>query len=375
MFFKQIISIALSLTLFIAQSLPVYAINTFGLSIPEINIQTKIDDAGKFVGQTKDQISKAASNIQLSGINIPRFSDFLEGIKNIELPDITISQADVIDLYSDLISVLDNASKATQQVYQQSADTFDKVDLYRLVIGGAATYDTINQSLKKIPQDFLQLSEISKDMEKVAERMRTAGMRVGKRSYEEAFEMYRKIPLTTLLGNSERPVRAWLAGREGSHIRSNANGGSNKPDNMSWEIKKWNRKRGSADVKQYEIIRSTIRNGFESVFRNGENILKLGAKATVTAVLIDELVENTIHAIELAREEITLEKFVEYIQDSAIKTAISTATLFTLTLLATSFFPPISVPLFLSSPLIVTASQLFLGTRLAVPLIYKLANS
>jgi len=375
MFFKQIISIVLALTIFVAHTPPVFASNMISWGIPEINIQTKIEDAGEFIGQTKDQISKTTSNIRLSGINIPKFSDFLEGIKNIELPDITISQADVVDLYSDLISVLGNASKATQQVYQQSADTFDNADLYSLVIGGAATYDTINQSLKKIPQDFLQLSKISKDMKKFAERMRTAGMRGSRRSYEEAFEMYRKIPLTTLLGNSERPVRAWLARREGSHIRSNANGGSNKPDNMSWEIKEWNRKRGSADVKQYEIIRSTIRNGFESVFRNGENILKLGAKATVTAVLIDELVENTIHAIELAREEITLDQFVAYIQNSAIKTTISTATLFTLTLLATSFFPPVSVPLFLSSPLIVTASQIFLGTRLAVPLIYKLANS
>lgn len=93
MFFKQIISIALSLTLFIVQSSPVYAINTFGLSIPEINIQTKIDDAGKFIGQTKDQISKTAGNIQLPNINLPSFSVFLEEIRNSELPDITISQA------------------------------------------------------------------------------------------------------------------------------------------------------------------------------------------------------------------------------------------------------------------------------------------
>lgn len=375
MFLKQIILIALSLTLFLAQSLPVYAINTFGMNIPEINIQTKIDDAGKFIDQTKDKISKTASNIQMSGINIPRFSDFLEGIKNIELPDIKISQADVSDLYSSLTSVLSNASKATQQAYQQSLDTFDKVDLYSLVIGGAATYGTISDSLQKIPQDFRQLL---KEMREVADRMKRAGMRAGsRRSDSEAFEIFRKIPGATLLENSEKQVLTWLdAGtKEGSHIESHANGGNSKPDNIFWEIKKWNRTRGNADVKQYEIIRSTIRNGFESIFQNGENILKLGAKATVTAVLIDELVENSIHAIELAREEITIDQFVGYIQDSAIKTAISTAALFTLTLLATSFFPPISVPLFLSSPLIVTASQIFLGTRLAVPLIYKLANS
>jgi hypothetical protein len=373
MFFKQIISIALSLILFLAQSLPVYAVNTFGLNIPEINIQTKIDDAGKLIDQTKDQISKAATNIQLSSANIPKFSDFLEGVKNIELPDITISQADVVDLYSSLISALSNASKATQQVYQKSADTFDRIDLYSLVIGGAATYDTINKSLQKIPQDF---SQLLREMRKVADRMKTAGMRGGKnRSDEQAFELYRKIPRTTLLENSERQVRIWLARRDGSHIRSNASGGIAEPDNIFWENSKVNRARGSADVKQYEIIRSTIRNGFESVFQNGGNILKLGAKATVTAVLIDELVENTIHAIELVREEITIDQFVGYIQDSAIKTAISTAALFTITLLATSFFPPISVPLFFSSPLILTASQIFLGTRLAVPLIYKLANS
>ena len=373
MFFKQIILIALSLILFIVQSSPVYAINTFGLSIPEINIQTKIDDAGKFIGQAKDQISKTAGNIQLSNISLPSFSGFLEEIKNIEIPDISVSQADIVDLYSSLISTLSNASKATQQAYQQSADTFDNVDLYSLVIGGATTYQTINQSLQKIPQDFSQLLHA---MPKVAERMRTAGLRGGKRSYEEAFELFRKIPGTTLLENSEKQVRTWLATnkKEGSHIKSYANGGNAKPDNIFWEIQKDNRFRRGADAKQFEIIRSMFRNGAEAIVQNYKTILKLGAKASVTAVLIDEIAENGVHAIELTRGEITIDEFIGYIQESAIKTAISTAAFYTLTILVISIFPPISVPLF-SSPLIVTASQILLGNRLAIPLISKLANS
>jgi hypothetical protein len=371
MFFKQIISIILSLTLFIVQSSPVYAINTFGLNIPEINIQTKIDDAGKFIGHTKDQISKAAGNIQLPNINLPSFSGFLEEIRSIELPDITISQTDIVDLYSGLISVLSNASKATQQAYQQSADTFDKVDLYSLVIGGAATYGTINNSLQKIPQDFSQLLQ---EMPKVSERMRTAGMRGGKRSYEEAFKLFKKIPATTLLENSERQVRTWLATKDGSHTISHSNGGSADSSNTFWENSKVNRARGSADAKQIEIIRSMFRNGAEAIVQNSKTILKLGTKATVIAVLIDEIAENGVHAIELARQEITLDQFIAYIQDSAIKTAISTAAFYTLTMLAISIFPPISVPLF-SSPLIVTASQILLGTRLAIPLISKLATA
>ena len=373
MFFKQIISIALSLTLFFAHALPVYAINTFELNIPEINIQTKIDDAGKFIGQTRDQISKTASNMQLSNVNFPSFSGFLEGIKNIELPDITISQADVADLYSSLTSVLSNASKATQQTYQQSVDTFDKVDLYSLMIGGAVTYGTVSDSLQKIPQDF---SQLLKEMPKVAKRMRTAGMRGGSRSYEEALEMLRKIPGTAFLENSERQVRTWLAAgkKEGSHIESHANGGNAKPDNIFWEIRKDNRSRRSADAKQFEIIYSMLRNGAESIVQNYKTILKLGAKASVTAVLIDEIAENGIHAIELTRGEITTDEFIGYIRESAIKTAISTAAFYTLTILAIAIFPPISVPLF-SSPLIVAASQIILGTRLAIPLISKLASS
>jgi hypothetical protein len=373
MFFKQIISIALSLVFFISHSSPVYAINTFGLSIPEINIQTKIDDAGKFIGQAKDQVSKTANNIQLSNISLPSFSGFLEEIKNIEMPDIEISQADVVDLYSSLISLLSNASEATQQAYQQSANTFDNVDLYSLVIGGTTTYQTINQSLQKVPQDFSQLLQ---EMPKVAKRMRTAGIKGSERSYEEAFKLFKKIPVTTLLENSERQVRTWLATnkKEGSHIISRANGGSAEPNNIFWENRKSNRARGSADAKQIEIIHSMFRNGAEAIVQNSKTILKLGTKATVTAVLIDEVAENGIHAIELAREEITLDQFIAYIQDSAIKTAISTAAFYTLTMLAISIFPAISVPLF-SSPLIVTASQILLGTRLAIPLISKLATS
>lgn len=371
MFFKQIISIILSLTLFIVQSSPVYALNTFGLSIPEINIQTKIDDAGKFIEHTKDQISKTAGNIQLPNINLPTLSGFLEEIRSIDLPDITISQTDIVDLYSSLISVLSNASKATQQAYQQSANTFDNVDLYSLVIGGAATYGTINKSLQKIPQDFSQLLQ---EMPKVAERMRTAGMRGGKRSYEEAFKLFQKIPATTLLENSERQVRTWLVKKDASHNISHANGGSAEPNNIFWENSKVNRARGGADAKQIEVIRSMFRNGAEAIVQNSKTILKLGTKATAIAVLIDEIAENGVHAIELARQEITLDQFIAYIQDSAIKTAISTAAFYTLTMLAISIFPPISVPLF-SSPLIVTASQILLGTRLAIPLISKLATS
>ncbi len=373
MFLKQIISIALSVTLFLAQSSPVYAINTFGLNIPEINIQTKIDDAGKFIDKTKEQISKTTGNMHLPDINLPSFSSFLEEIKSIELPDITISQVDVADLYSSLTSVLSNASIATQQAYQQSVNTFDKVDLYSLVIGGAATYGTVGNSLQKIPQDFKQLL---KEMRKVGERMKTAGVREGSRSYEEAFKMFRKIPGTTLLENSERQVRIWLAAgrKEGSHIESHANGGNSKPDNIFWEIRKDNRSRLSADAKQSEVIYSMFRNGGEAIVQNYKTILKLGAKTGVAAILVDEIAENGVHALELARGEITVDQFIGYIQESAIKTAISTAAFYTLTILAISIFPAISVSLF-SSPLIVTASQIILGTRLAVPLIYKLANS
>ena len=373
MFFKQIISIALSLTLFIAQSSPVYAIYTFGLSIPQINIQTKINDAGKFIDQTKDQISKATGNVQLPDINLPSFSNFFEEIKNIELPDITISQADIVDLYSSLISVLSNASKATQEAYQQSSDIFDNVDLYSLVIGEAITHITISQSLQKIPQDFSQLLQ---EMPVVADRMRTAGMKGGKRSYEEAFQLFKKIPVTTLLENSEKKVRTWLATnkKEGSHIISRANGGSAEPKNIFWENGKVNRARGSADAKQIEIIRSMLRNGEEAVVQNSKTVLKLGTKTTVIAVLIDEIAENGVHAIELARGEITIDEFIGYIQQSAIKTAISTAAFYTLTILAISIFPPISVPLF-SSPLVLAASQILLGTRLALPLISKLVTS
>ncbi len=152
------------------------------------------------------------------------------------------------------------------------------------------------------------------------------------------------------------------------------NGGSADPSNVYWENRKVNKARGSADAKQIEVIRSMFRNGAEAIVQNSKTILKLGTKATVIAVLIDEIAENGVHAIELVRQEITLDQFITYIQDSAIKTAISTAAFYTLTMLAISIFPPISVPLF-SSPLIVTASQILLGTRLAIPLISKLATS
>ena len=372
MFFKQIISIVLALTIFVAHTPPVFASNMISWGIPEINIQNALDGTTKFIETTKEQVSTTVNRIQLPNIDIPRVSEILKDIKSIDLPDFKLSSNDIANLQLNLQAALDGASKATNQTYQQAVDNFDNVDLYGLVVSGAsagaATYTTINKSLQGIPQDF---SSLLNAMPKVAMRMKTAGMRGSQRSSEDAFQLFKKIP--AFIESNERKVRVWLSNKDGSHIDSYANGGSSNSTNTFLENSKVNRARGSTNVKQIEIIRSIFRNGAEAIIQNSKDIIKIGSKATITAVLIDEIAENGVHLIELARGEITVDEFMEYLQVAATRTAISTAAFYTLSILAISFVPEVAVPFF-ASPAIVTASQIVLGSRLAIPLIAKLAS-
>jgi hypothetical protein len=372
MFFKQIISIVLALTIFVAHMPPVFASNIISWGMPEINIQDTLDGTAKFVQNTKDQVSTTVNRIQLPNINLPSASEILKDIKSIDLPDFQLSSNDIANLQLNLQAALDGASKATSQTYQQAVDNFDNVDLYGLVVSGAsagaATYTSINRSLQGIPQDF---SDLLNAMPKVAMRMKTAGMRGSQRSSEDAFQLFKKIP--AFIESNERKVRVWLSNKDGSHIESYANGGSSNSTNTFLENSKVNRARGSTNVKQIEIIRSIFRNGAEAIIQNSKDIIKIGSKATITAVLIDEIAENGVHLIELARDEITVDEFMEYLQVAATRTAISTAAFYTLSILAISFVPQLAVPFF-ASPAIVAASQIILGSRLAIPLITKLAS-
>jgi hypothetical protein len=215
MLFKQIISIVLALTIFVAHTPPVFASNMISWGIPEINIQNALDGTAKFVQNTKDQVSTTVNRIQLPNIDIPSGSEILKDIQSIDLPDFNLSFNDIADLQLNLQAALDGASKAASQTYQQAVDNFDNVDLYDLVVSGAsagaATYTTINKSLQGIPKDF---SDLLKSMPKVAMRMKTAGMRGSQRISEDAFQLFKKIP--TFIESNERKVRVWLSNKDAS---------------------------------------------------------------------------------------------------------------------------------------------------------------
>ncbi len=65
MFFKQIISIVLALTIFVAHTPPVFASNMISWGIPEINIQNALDGTTKFIETTKEQVSTTVNRIPL----------------------------------------------------------------------------------------------------------------------------------------------------------------------------------------------------------------------------------------------------------------------------------------------------------------------
>lgn len=264
-----------------------------------------------------------------------------------------------------LQSTLTQANNITKQLYQQGTEVFDDLDLMGLVIGGGAAYTTINNSLSGVPQDFYALL---KEMPKVAKRVKSgAGLREGGRSAEDAYKLFQKIPGAALIEANERKVRVFLSNKDGSHIISDKNSGSSSSSNIFWELGGINKARGSLNTTQLELIASRLYNGAEAIVQNSGTVAKLGLQATSIAVLVDALVEAEIHAIKLANGEITVDEFLILIQDAVGRTAISAAAFYTLTVIAISIFPEL-VPI-LSTPALVTASQIILGSRLALPLL------
>lgn len=299
----------------------------------------------------------AFPQVDFSGVTLP----------TVNLAAVGSSSVAVVDtLRSNLAAALLSAGNATQSAYQQATEVFDRVDLLSLAIGGSVAYETVATSLQGVPQDF---AELLREMPKVAKRTKRAGVRVGEqlRSNAEAFKLFQKTPGATLMDATEQKVRTWLGNKHGSHIQSHAHGGGNNSSNIFWELGKVNLARGKFDTSRFELVCSRLYNAAEGVVQNSSTIAKLGLQSSAVAVLIDSLVEAELHAMDLAAGEISIEEFLSYIQESATRTAISAAAFYTLTVIAISVFPEL-VPI-LSTPALVTASQVVLGTRLALPLL------
>ena len=397
--FRSLIASALSINLFLVQTLPASA--ALWSDIPQRS-QSALDGAINTAKQVSSQAAESRDSFDISAVplpnvQIPNFElpelpqldidisntsisvpelalpnfDFssvnLPNSPDIDFSNVTLPTFDLANVSENLQSALAQASGATQRVYQNSFQVFDNVDLFSLIISGSAAYSTVSQSLQSVPQDFATLL---KEMPKVARRVKyRAGLRPGEvaRSSEEAMKLFRKIPGSALMEGKERQIWIWLSNKDGSHIQSYANGGSSSADNIFWEFDRINRARGAANTTQVDQILSRFYNGAEAVVQNSATIAKLGLKTTAIAVLIDAIVETEIHAIDLANGTITIEEFLADLQTSASRTAISAAAFYTLTVIAISIFPEL-VPL-LATPSLITASQIIFGSRLALPLL------
>lgn len=290
-----------------------------------------------------------------------------------QLPELDLSfpefdhSLDLDSLRDSLNAALARANATTRQAYQYGTDVFDKVDLLSLITGGGVVYATMHESLRGVPQDF---QELLREVPQVAQRLKyRAGLRSGEmaRSEAEVLRLFRKVPGATLMQASSQTIRQFLANKDASHIVSHQNGGSAQASNIFWELKGINRARGARNTTWFALLRSTLASGAEAVVRNSATIAKLGLTATAIATLVDVIVEAELQSIALAQGAITVDEFLTRLQQSAQRTALTTAAFYMLTVLAISMVPGL-VPIF-TAPALVTASQILLGSRLALPLL------
>ena len=127
-----------------------------------------------------------------------------------------------------------------------------------------------------------------------------------------------KIPGTTKLGASERNIRVFLSDKHGSHIYPHSKGGSNRAENIVWEVSADNIRRGAKTMTGSEQLHIRFHNAIDSVLKNSTTIAKLGVTATGTAVLTQALVTALAYTLDLYRGDITAEEFREKITAAAI---------------------------------------------------------
>ncbi len=237
-----------------------------------------------------------------------------------------------------------------------------------LIISTTTTYDSITKSLQKVPKNF---KELVQEMPKVAQKVKRAGVRTSLkeslRLREDAFKMFQKIPGAILMDSTDTVVRGWLANKHGSHIISKKHGGSNDSNNMFWELDTLNLARGAVNTTKFEQLLSRIYNATEAIVKNGKVITKLGLQSVSTAVVIDYVVEAAIYSGQLAKGNITSQEYFQYINKSAQKTALTTIVFYSLTVFAISACPELVTVL--STPVIIHASEVILGSMIAIPLL------
>jgi hypothetical protein len=229
---------------------------------------------------------------------------------------------------------------------------------------------TIAQALKDLPKTA---ADLAREMPQIAQRLKyNAGTRMTDlpRSDADIMDLFNKIPGTSKLGESHRNISDFLFDKHGSHIRSHQNGGSNKADNIVWEVGADNLRRGAQNMTGGEQVYVRFHNAFESLLQNSGTIAQLGLATTGTAIVTQSLVTAASYALDLYRGDITVEEFSDRIIAAAVSAGMTTPIFFLILITVLALFPEFVV--ILSAPVVVTGFNLLFGIAIATPIIQSI---
>ncbi len=262
------------------------------------------------------------------------------------------------------------SSQLVQQGIEGLSEALDAVKNRAFAMG--ASGGAIAEALQNLPRTAEALAQ---EMPKIAKRLQyRAGVRVGDapRSDVDVMKLFEQIPGTSKLGASETKIREFLADKHGSHIVSRQKGGSNRADNVLWEVGADNLRRGAKVMTGGEQVYIRFYNAIDSIVKNSGTIAKLGLTATGTAVLTQAVVTAVSYALDLHRGDITVEEFRDLIVAAAVSTGIATPIFFLILIAVLALFPELTV--LLSAPAVVAGFNALFGLGIAVPMIQSLVR-
>ncbi|MFP4009039.1 MAG: HNH endonuclease [Spirulinaceae cyanobacterium] len=229
---------------------------------------------------------------------------------------------------------------------------------------------TLAESLKTLPQSAAELTQA---MPRIAARLQYgAGLRPGDapRSGADVMALFNKIPGTSKLEASEGQIRAFLADKHGSHITPHAHGGSNRAENIVWEVGADNIRRGANVMTPGEQIQIRCYNAVDSILTNSGTLAKLGITATGTAIITQSVITAIAYSLDLYRGDLTVEEYQSRILDAAICSGIAAPIFFLILIAVLALFPELTV--ILAAPGVVLGLNTLFGISIATPLIQSL---
>jgi uncharacterized protein YoxC len=260
------------------------------------------------------------------------------------------------------------ATTRSSRYPQGVATSYNHLTTHAIAIGTSGM--TIAQALKDLPQT---VADLAREMPQIAQRLKySAGTRMTDlpRSDADIIDLFNKIPGTSKLGDSHRNISDFLFNKHGSHIRSHQNGGSNKADNIVWEIGADNLRRGARNMTGGEQVYIRFHNALESLLQNSGTIAQLGLATTGTAIVTQALVTAASYALDLYRGDITVEEFSDRIIAAAVSAGMTTPIFFLILIAVLALFPEFVV--ILSAPVVVTGFNLLFGIGIATPIIQSI---